>query len=418
MSAASLLVWFVAALGHAALCVHAANWMQSTRFRGWWLKSLRRGVHLLNVGLPFLLLWYWPGLISRLGAWLELPMAVQVYVAFVLLVGGFYVPTMLVRRWGRRPPAHLRSATSVILRPGAPLPERAYGPAKRAWLARLPGNEIFEVEVAQCEVTLPRLPPAWDGLTLLHVSDLHFLGVPNRVWFEAVMDYLGRVRADLVLITGDIVDSPRHYHWIRPLLGRLRWRLGAFAVLGNHDSYLDVDLIQSELRATQIEPIGGQWRTLEHRGASLTFFGNELPWLRPAPDLGRCPRGDFRLCLSHSPDQLDWARRHEVDLMLCGHNHGGQFRVPGIGSIFVPSRYSGRHDQGLYWEPPTLLHVSRGLAGTYPIRWRCRPEATWLTLRAAQLHDDAARAEQLVQMSPPALTVPLQPRLADDVAQL
>ena len=410
------LLWLVAAVGHFALCVHAVNWLQSTRFRGWWIKLLRRVVHGLNVGLPMALLIWRPELLTHPGAWLHLPPALAAYVGFVFLIGGGYVPFMLLERWRRRPPALQRHQLVHLLRPAETLGGKPYGQGKRAWLAHLPANEIFDVEITERELVPPRLPREWDGLTILHLSDTHFCGVPALPWFELVMDHLGQVRADLLLITGDVVDSPRHYHWIRPLLGRLRWRYGAYAVLGNHDSYLDVQRIRDELRTLGIEPLGGRWTQLALRGHTLTLIGNELPWLRPGPDLTNCPPGGFRLCLSHAPDQLAWCRRHGVDLMLSGHCHGGQIRVPGVGAVFVPSRFSGRYDQGLFWEPPTLLHVSRGLAGTYPVRYRCRPEVTWLTLRAPQLHHNAAGVEQLVQARPPALAIPLQAGLSRDGA--
>jgi predicted MPP superfamily phosphohydrolase len=78
---------------------------------------------------------------------------------------------------------------------------------------------------------------------------------------------------------------------------------------------------------------------------------------------------------------MPWARRHQIDLMLAGHNHGGQIRLPLIGSILVPSRFSRRYDCGTFFEPPTLLHVSRGLGGQHPLRYNCRPEVTRITLR-------------------------------------
>jgi predicted MPP superfamily phosphohydrolase len=69
--------------------------------------------------------------------------------------------------------------------------------------------------------------------------------------------------------------------------------------------------------------------------------------------------------------------------MLSGHNHGGQIRVPLIGSIFVPSKFSRRYDMGTFFEPPTLLHVNRGLSGKEPLRLRCRPQVTRMVLKCA-----------------------------------
>jgi predicted MPP superfamily phosphohydrolase len=81
--------------------------------------------------------------------------------------------------------------------------------------------------------------------------------------------------------------------------------------------------------------------------------------------------------------------------MLAGHNHGGQIRLPGIGSIFVPSRYSRKYDCGIFHEPPTLLHVSRGLSGQQPLRYNCRPEVTRIVLRSpAVLEAEGVQAER------------------------
>jgi hypothetical protein len=99
--------------------------------------------------------------------------------------------------------------------------------------------------------------------------------------------------------------------------------------------------------------------------------------------LSDCPAGPFRLCLSHTPDNIAWARRAGIDLMLSGHVHGGQIRFPVIGSMLVPSRYGRRYDCGVFAEGPTLLHVSRGLSGEHPLRYGCRPEVTRITLRSA-----------------------------------
>jgi predicted MPP superfamily phosphohydrolase len=119
---------------------------------------------------------------------------------------------------------------------------------------------------------------------------------------------------------------------------------------------------------------------LDVRGQPLLVIGNETPWIKPEPDAALWPQGTFRLCLSHTPDNIVWARRHKIDLMLCGHVHGGQIRLPLIGSIFCPSRYSRRYDCGTFFRAPTLMHVSRGLAGQHPLRYRCRPEVTRIVL--------------------------------------
>jgi uncharacterized protein len=119
---------------------------------------------------------------------------------------------------------------------------------------------------------------------------------------------------------------------------------------------------------------------LDVRGVRLVAIGHEGPWFRPPPDLTGCPDG-FRLLVSHTPDNIGWAKRNNCRLMLSGHNHGGQIRVPVLGSLFVPSRYSRRYDMGTFHEPPTVLHVNRGLGQKEPLRIRCRPQVSRLVLR-------------------------------------
>jgi hypothetical protein len=88
----------------------------------------------------------------------------------------------------------------------------------------------------------------------------------------------------------------------------------------------------------------------------------------------------FRVLLSHTPDHFAWARRQGVDVMLAGHNHGGQIVLPVIGPVFGPSRHGVRYAGGAFWEDPTLLYVSRGLSGRRPLRFNCPPELTRLIL--------------------------------------
>jgi predicted MPP superfamily phosphohydrolase len=120
------------------------------------------------------------------------------------------------------------------------------------------------------------------------------------------------------------------------------------------------------------------------RAQPLLVMGNEAPWLLPIPDLHPFEAHDcFRLALIHTPDQFEWAKQQGANLVLAGHCHGGQIRFPGFGSIFVPCKTGRRYDMGLFQEGETVLHVSRGLSGSFPVRYFCGPEVAWLTLRCA-----------------------------------
>ena len=130
--------------------------------------------------------------------------------------------------------------------------------ARTRRLCSLPLNQCFQVEFTEKTLALPQIPDAWDGLSILHLTDLHLCGTPDRAFFHFVMEQCMKAGApDLLLLTGDVVDSEWHHRWIVPVLGKLQWNLGAFAILGNHDSWRDVTLIRRRLRRVGMTVLGG-----------------------------------------------------------------------------------------------------------------------------------------------------------------
>ncbi|MCS6850515.1 MAG: metallophosphoesterase [Gemmataceae bacterium] len=375
-------------LGHVAILTFSLNRWYARPYSRLLLRWVRRGHAFLVVAGPAAAWWF-----GGLDLWAALEATPNgaayvlgaMYLIVCWLAGLMILPGLTIGRLVQRPPSALLSNHTRTIDVSAELGFAPSGSGAYRWLTRLPGNDVFRVDFCERTLRLPRLPAAWDGLTILHVSDLHFAGTPDRHFFGYVFD---RCRdwgePDLLAITGDIVDSDQHDRWIVPLVGRLRWRVGAWAILGNHDREHDPQRIRRRLHRAGISVLGNRWERRLLRGEPLTVIGHEGPWFTPGPRLDDCPADGFRLCLSHTPDNLPWARRHGIDLMLAGHNHGGQIRLPVIGAIFVPSRYGRRYDCGTFDEPPTLLHVSRGLSGQQPVRFRCRPEVTWLVLRATR----------------------------------
>ena len=254
------------------------------------------------------------------------------------------------------------------------------GDGKWNWLTRLPGNCVFRVDVTELSLKLPRLPPKLDGLSILLLSDLHFHGTPSKVWFDAIIDRLLQFpKPDIVVLAGDYVDTDAHRDWIAPVLGRLQWNDIGVAILGNHDAYHEPERVRQELAKAGYAVLGDQSREVAIRGERCLFTGNEAPWF-PAPTA--IPDGGFRICVSHSPDQFRWAQLQGVDLILAGHVHGGQIRVPVIGSIFVPSFYGRRYDRGVFENNGTVMVVGRGLSGKEPLRFRCHPQVIRIVLRS------------------------------------
>ena len=246
---------------------------------------------------------------------------------------------------------------------------------------RLPGNEIFHVEFARRELRIPRLPAALDGLSILHLTDLHMNGTPDRAFFEWACARAVEERPDLVAMTGDVIDHLGVADWLPTTLGRFATAapLGCYFVLGNHDLHVDGPAIRAAMERIGWTHLAERAMTKDVKGHTLLLAGTERPWAGEDPPLTDAPRADVRILLSHAPHLVHVARRQQVDLMLAGHLHGGQVRWPLLGPLS-----GGKFHSGLFHLPPTLLHVGRGLGqmAMAPYRWRCPPEVTTLILRA------------------------------------
>ena len=256
------------------------------------------------------------------------------------------------------------------------------GDGRGAWLLRLPGNESFRLGLRDWDVAIPGLPTPLDGLRIVQLTDLHMAPCFRPAFFERVIDACRGWEADLLVLTGDIIDDDEVVGWIAPVLAPLEARLAKYAILGNHDEDHRPREIIAELARAGFETLEGRWTTLEADGATVAIGGTSAPW-GPDVDPAAMPPADFRMLLSHSPDRFYRAESWGIDLMLSGHNHGGQIRLPWIGAVFMPSIYSRRFDRGFFRRGRTLMYASDGIAGMHPVRYGCPPEVTRFVLRPA-----------------------------------
>jgi predicted MPP superfamily phosphohydrolase len=280
------------------------------------------------------------------------------------------------------------------------------GDGPRRWLLGLPGNESFRLRKVEWEAPVAGLPRGLDGLSILHVSDLHLSRCFDPRYFERVLDEAAADPVDLVAFTGDLVDDDEAAAWVAPLMARLKGRLGAFAVLGNHDFQHQPERLRAELASAGFIDLEGAWAVVRANGARVAIGGTSTPWGPPLPLESR-PEADFSILLSHAPDPFYWAARSGFDLMLSGHNHGGQIRLPLLGPVFMPSIYSRRFDRGFFTRGRLVLHVSQGVAAKHPIRIGCPPEISRLVLRSTAgvgrphvARPQAGEHERLAQSAP------------------
>ncbi len=377
----ALLIGFVAWVGHACICTAALNYVYGCRLPSAVRKTWRFATGAIILAFPLL---YWL-VRTKLGVDKESIFGlVAILCVIVCWQVAFVFVILTVKRNRRKTPACVASETTRTLDLWPELGAKLVGDGKHQWVTRVPGNGVFTIDFTDLTLALPNLPPEWDGLTILHLSDLHFHGTPSRAYFDRILDELAAGPVpDLVCLTGDFVDTDAHHDWIEPLLSRLHAKEAKLAILGNHDEHHDPERVRAELAAAGYTVLGNRWQEIAVRGVKCVVVGHEGPWFHPAPDLTGAPVGPFRLCLSHTPDNFYWGQANGVGLMLCGHVHGGGIRVPVIGSIFVPSIYGRRFDCGVFAENGTAMVVCRGVSGKEPLRIRCNPQVIRVTLKAA-----------------------------------
>jgi predicted MPP superfamily phosphohydrolase len=237
--------------------------------------------------------------------------------------------------------------------------------------------------LSEAEISLTGLAPELDGMRILLITDVHAGPFVSPAVLADTFGKLMGSRPDLVLLGGDLTTS-RIEDFLRSgeAFASLRAPLGVFAVFGNHEHYTRQPArLRQEVEATGIRVLHNAWAAVERGGKLLALAGVD-DLILGRPDLDRALDGapDPIVLLSHNPDLLFEAERRGVALMLSGHTHAGQLRIPGLPVLCRQSRY--RLDEGRYRAGSTELVVSRGL-GAVGLPWRlaCPPEAVLLRIR-------------------------------------
>lgn len=240
-------------------------------------------------------------------------------------------------------------------------------------------NDAFKLEVISAKISTSILPVN-SKLKILHLSDFHLGGIDNYAYFQFVMKEVEKEVYDFVFFTGDLVDNVSFLRWVVPLLKKIQTKHGKFAVLGNHDLWNAPQMVRKYLRKAGFICLSDQWYSVEHEGRRIGIFGNEYPWFSSILH-GICANDyDIKILLTHSPDEFFWAAKNNFNLMFCGHVHGGQIALPFFGPLLIPSKFGRRFGSGFFSHRGMIMHVSRGIAGSFPIRINCKPEVTIISL--------------------------------------
>ncbi len=253
-------------------------------------------------------------------------------------------------------------------------------------IARAAFAEPYQLSVERHAVGLRRLPRELDGLKIVHLSDIHHSPFTGREQVERAVEVANSLQPDIVALTGDYVSHEREY--VQPcaeMLGGLRARRGVYAVLGNHDNWVDAELVTDLFTLAGIRVLNNEGLRFQERGASFWLAGvqDTMVGLEDLPlALAGSSADEMKLLLAHNPIILRRAARSGVDLVLAGHTHGGQ--VTWRSERSASGRVRRRILRGLGRQGETQIYVTRGLGTVVlPVRYGCPPEVSLLTLRRA-----------------------------------
>ena len=275
-------------------------------------------------------------------------------------------------------------------RPPRKLSYHAAG-VRAAFLTRLPDaltggtlrarHVAQPIEITEATFASERWPRDFDGLRIAHLSDLHFGHLLGEERLMQAIDAVRAVRADLIAVTGDLVDhSAREAPLLFERLALLEARLGVFVVLGNHDHLDHPRAIVRGARDAGLIPLVDESVRAGGRDGLLVAG---IDWAKTIPAcsarLRRCGAGRADLLLAHNPKAFVGAEERGIPLTLAGHTHGGQLarRRNRRHNLVFTQRLSAGH----YEVRDSHLYVTNGVGAWFPLRVNCPPEIAVIEMR-------------------------------------
>ena len=248
--------------------------------------------------------------------------------------------------------------------------------------------EPYNYLVSQTDVYLKNLPERFENYRITQLTDVHhsrILGIEEVI---RVVQLAQQTRPDIFVLTGDYSTSYRRY--IEPCaeaLGSLSAPDGVWAVLGNHDHYTDSELTTRALERQRIVVLNNKNTSLR-RGSDVLQLSGIDDWTWNATDWTKAFAGINKktptILLSHQPSVLEFEQTQNVSLILSGHTHGGQIKIPWLGTPAKFATKDLRFAQGLFRHHDVQLYVSSGTGVIgLPIRFGVRPEIAVLRLKRA-----------------------------------
>jgi len=256
--------------------------------------------------------------------------------------------------------------------------------------------QLNTLRLRRFTLSIPSLPPALDGITIAHLTDIHLGILTCERALRKMVNMTNALRADLVLLTGDLInyelaDLSEGIALVKALEGRC----GLWMIEGNHDLFEDAGEFERRVKAAGIPLLLDESVVTQVRGHPVQLFG--LRWMygstrawgggpdgvvtaQMRPLLRQRQPDAFPILLTHHPHAFDAAVAADLPLTLAGHTHGGQWMLGGRRGL-GPALF--RYWSGLYTRGRSQMIVANGVGNVFPIRVNAPAEIVHLTLRCA-----------------------------------
>ena len=249
------------------------------------------------------------------------------------------------------------------------------------------------LKIESIRLNLPRLTPAFDGMRIAQISDIHMGGWMNAERLQHAVDTVLYQKPDVILLTGDFLtgntfkdDHQKYTEELKSILSPLAKSIPSFAILGNHDYWTDAKAVREMLKLSGIMDLTNAIFTLARGNEHLHLCGVDDIWegdVRLDEVINQLKDESAAILMAHEPDFADTsAGTGRFDLQVSGHSHGGQVVIPFYGAPFLP--YLGqKYPSGLYQIGEMLQYTNRGVGMINPyVRLNCPPEITIFTLES------------------------------------
>ncbi|MDH4129573.1 MAG: metallophosphoesterase, partial [Spirochaetota bacterium] len=249
-------------------------------------------------------------------------------------------------------------------------------------------SERENVEIVKMGISDKSLPQAFNGFRIVQISDIHSSFYIREKYLNHVVEEINKLNGDILVLTGDYIThlgDKKHFPEFIRSFSKLNNSYKKYAVLGNHDFWTDHRFVESSLNELGIKVLRNESSKIIKNDETIYLAGID-DIIVNRQDIKKATSNvilsEFSILLCHSPDFIYDAVKYNFNIMLSGHTHGGQFQLPFIGPLIIPSRFGRKFGQGLHKVENTHLYVNRGIGViSPPVRFLCRPEITEITLK-------------------------------------